>query len=86
VHNRSLKKLFQEAGVPPWLRPYVPLVFEGDDLVAVAGVCRCERAASAMQTGPDAAAGAQTPLTALAPVAPAVRWSGHPWELLGFFR
>jgi len=40
-HRRPLKKLFQEAAIPPWLRPYVPLVFAGDDLVAVAGVCPC---------------------------------------------
>ncbi|WP_295385577.1 tRNA lysidine(34) synthetase TilS [uncultured Thiodictyon sp.] len=81
--NRPLKKLFQDAGVPPWLRPYVPLVFDGDDLVAVAGVCRCTAADAA---APEAdAASAETPLTALPPLLPAVRWSGHPWELLGFF-
>ena len=40
-HHRSLKKLFQEAGVPSWLRPYVPLLFGGGELVAVAGVCDC---------------------------------------------
>lgn len=40
-HRRSLKRLFQEAGIPPWLRPSVPLVFDGDRLVAVAGVCAC---------------------------------------------
>jgi tRNA(Ile)-lysidine synthase len=44
AHRRSLKKLFQEAGVPPWLRPYVPLVFAGEGLVAVAGVCPCTAA------------------------------------------
>jgi tRNA(Ile)-lysidine synthase len=38
-HRRPLKKLFQEAGIPAWLRPYVPLVYDGDRLVAVAGVC-----------------------------------------------
>ena len=40
-HHRPLKHLFQEAGVPPWLRGYCPLVFAGDRLVAVAGVCAC---------------------------------------------
>ena len=40
-HHRSLKKLFQEAGVPSWLRPYVPLLFSGGELVAVVGVCDC---------------------------------------------
>jgi tRNA(Ile)-lysidine synthase len=38
-HRRPLKKLFQEAAIPSWLRPYVPLVFAGERLVAVAGVC-----------------------------------------------
>jgi tRNA(Ile)-lysidine synthase len=34
-HHRSLKKLFQEGGVPAWLRPYVPLVFAQGALIAV---------------------------------------------------
>ncbi|GAB0147315.1 MULTISPECIES: tRNA lysidine(34) synthetase TilS [unclassified Marichromatium] len=40
---RALKKVFQEAGVAPWLRPLVPLLFVAgtDRLVAVAGVCGC---------------------------------------------
>jgi tRNA(Ile)-lysidine synthase len=41
-HRRPLKKLFQEAGVPPWLRILVPLVFREGDLVAVAGLCGCD--------------------------------------------
>lgn len=36
--SRSLKNLFQEAGVPPWLRPYIPFVFAGDALIAVPGL------------------------------------------------
>lgn len=36
AHRRSLKKLFQEAGIPPWWRDRVPLVFAQDRLVAVA--------------------------------------------------
>lgn len=35
-HSQSLKKLMQEYGVEPWLRNRVPLVFKGNDLVAVA--------------------------------------------------
>ncbi|EGV19710.1 tRNA lysidine(34) synthetase TilS [Thiocapsa marina] len=42
--RRTLKNLFQEAGIPRWLRPYVPLVFSGDILIAVAGVCGCRGA------------------------------------------
>jgi len=41
AHRRSLKGLFQAAGVPAWLRPYCPLVFDRERLVAVAGVCPC---------------------------------------------
>ncbi|MBK1722894.1 tRNA lysidine(34) synthetase TilS [Thiocystis violacea] len=41
IHARRLKDLFQTAGVPSWLRPYVPLVFCADGLIAIAGVCGC---------------------------------------------
>ncbi len=37
--RHSLKKLFQEWGVPPWLRDSVPLVYLDGQLVAVAGFC-----------------------------------------------
>lgn len=36
--RRTLKNLFQEAGVPSWARDRVPLLFCGDDLVWVAGL------------------------------------------------
>lgn len=35
-HSQSLKKLLQEYQVEPWLRPWVPLIFSGNELVAVA--------------------------------------------------
>ncbi len=35
AHSQSLKKLFQAAGVPPWLRARIPLVYSGNELVAV---------------------------------------------------
>lgn len=35
--HHSLKKLFQEAGVPPWQRQRIPLLFLDDELVAVCG-------------------------------------------------
>ena len=40
--SRTLKNLFQKSGIPAWLRPYVPLVFGDDGLIAVAGVCACD--------------------------------------------
>jgi tRNA(Ile)-lysidine synthase len=79
--HRPLKKIYQEAGVPPWLRPYVPLVFDGEDLVAVAGVCSCEPGAEDSRSG--AVTEEQEP--GVTATAVEVRWSGHPWESLGFF-
>jgi tRNA(Ile)-lysidine synthase len=40
-HRRPLKKLYQEAGVPPWVRPYVPLLFAATDLIAVGDFWVC---------------------------------------------
>jgi tRNA(Ile)-lysidine synthase len=39
--RRPLKKRLQEAGVPRWLRPYVPTVWAGETLLGVTGVCAC---------------------------------------------
>ncbi|MFW2374637.1 MAG: tRNA lysidine(34) synthetase TilS, partial [Gammaproteobacteria bacterium] len=35
--HHSLKKLFQEAEVPPWLRDRIPLIYQDGELIAVAG-------------------------------------------------
>ncbi|NOX90974.1 MAG: tRNA lysidine(34) synthetase TilS [Gammaproteobacteria bacterium] len=35
--HHALKKLFQEAGVPPWLRERIPLLYADGQLLAVAG-------------------------------------------------
>lgn len=35
-HTRELRDLFQQSGIPPWVRPRMPLVFAHDRLVAVA--------------------------------------------------
>lgn len=40
--SRSLKKLFQEHAVPPWLRTAVPLIYAADELVAVGDLFICE--------------------------------------------
>lgn len=37
-HHRALKALLQERGVPGWERERIPLLYLGDDLVAVPGV------------------------------------------------
>jgi len=36
--SRTLKNLFQEAGIPPWERDYLPLVYSGEELVWVPGL------------------------------------------------
>lgn len=36
--RRTLKNLLQEAGIPPWQRTHMPLVFSGEALVWVAGI------------------------------------------------
>ena len=41
-HHKSLKHLFQEWQIPPWQRDRIPLVFCGDELVAVMGYCISE--------------------------------------------
>jgi tRNA(Ile)-lysidine synthase len=40
-HRRPLKKLYQEAGLPPWVRPYMPLIFSQGDLIAVGDFWVC---------------------------------------------
>lgn len=40
--SHPLKKCFQEWGVPPWLRPWVPLLYDNDQLVAVIGYAQSE--------------------------------------------
>lgn len=45
AHRRTLKNLCQEAGVPPWVRLRMPLVYRGAELIAVADRWRSETAA-----------------------------------------
>jgi tRNA(Ile)-lysidine synthase len=46
THTRKLKKLLQEEGVVPWMRERLPLLYSGDDLVAVADLWIASSAAS----------------------------------------
>lgn len=41
-HRHELRKLFQEAGIPPWERDRLPLIYLDDQLAAVAGLWVCE--------------------------------------------
>lgn len=40
--NHELKKLFQESGIPPWLRDRIPLIYLGEQLAVVADLWLCE--------------------------------------------
>ncbi len=42
AHTRSLKKLLQERGIPPWERERLPLLYVGEELAAVVGLFVCE--------------------------------------------
>jgi len=41
-HHHSLKKLFQEQGIPPWERDRIPLIYIQDQLAMVPGLWVCE--------------------------------------------
>lgn len=41
-HSQRLKKLLQEAAVPPWMRDRIPLIYFEETLAAVAGQWVCE--------------------------------------------
>lgn len=40
--SRTLKKFFQEEGIPHWQRHKVPLIYHESKLVAIYGYCACE--------------------------------------------
>ncbi len=42
VGSRDLKAVMQECGIPPWWRDRIPLLYVGDELLAVGDVVRCE--------------------------------------------
>ncbi len=42
AHSQTLKRLLQEYKVAPWLRECIPLVYSGDQLVAVADLWVCD--------------------------------------------
>jgi tRNA(Ile)-lysidine synthase len=44
--HHSLKKLFQEADIPPWQRDRIPLLYADDQLLAVAGLWVAHEAAA----------------------------------------
>ena len=50
--RKSLKKIFQEARIEPWLRPRIPLIYYKDELICVVGIGISEKAlANQAETG-----------------------------------
>jgi tRNA(Ile)-lysidine synthase len=50
--RKSLKKIFQEARIEPWLRPRIPLIYCKDELICVVGIGISEKAlANNAETG-----------------------------------
>jgi tRNA(Ile)-lysidine synthase len=47
AHNRDLKAIYQQLGIPPWERQRLPLIYSGDKLIAIADrvICKTARAA-----------------------------------------
>lgn len=45
-HTRELRDLFQQAALPPWQRETCPLLYAGDELIAVADLWRTARGAA----------------------------------------
>ena len=43
-HSKSLKKILQEAGVRPWERARIPLVYQQNELISVVGICVGQKA------------------------------------------
>ncbi|MDH3420626.1 MAG: tRNA lysidine(34) synthetase TilS, partial [Gammaproteobacteria bacterium] len=44
AHHRALKKLLQEAGIVPWMRSRIPLLYRDDELVGVGDLWVCDAA------------------------------------------
>jgi len=40
--SRSLKKCFNEQGIPPWLRDFYPVIYAGDEVAAIPGILICD--------------------------------------------
>ena len=41
LHSQTLNRCLQEHQIPPWLRPRMPLIYEGDQLIMVVGAFVC---------------------------------------------
>lgn len=39
--KHKIRDLYPQYAIPNWLRPYIPLIYLDDQLVAIAGICNC---------------------------------------------
>lgn len=51
-HHKTLKQWFQEAGIVPWMRSAVPLLYHDDELIAVADICLAADLPQETEDGP----------------------------------
>lgn len=51
-HHKTLKHWFQEAGIVPWMRQIVPLLYHDDEIVAVADLCLADDLPHVKTDGP----------------------------------
>jgi len=51
-HHKSLKQWFQEAGIVPWMRSTVPLLYHKDVLVAIGDICLADDLPQSAGDGP----------------------------------
>jgi tRNA(Ile)-lysidine synthase len=51
-HHKSLKQWFQEAGIVPWMRGAVPLLYHDHELVAVGDICLAADLPQEIEDGP----------------------------------
>jgi tRNA(Ile)-lysidine synthase len=52
AHHKTLKHWFQENGIVPWMRGRLPLLYRGEELVAVANLCLADDLPQAAADGP----------------------------------
>ena len=51
AHHSSLKHLFQQRRIPPWVRGHIPLIYLDNELAAVVGLWICEPFAAGEEEG-----------------------------------
>lgn len=49
TYHLSLKNILQQAGIPPWQRPRIPLIYANEQLIQVLGLARVSRHALQIQ-------------------------------------